>query len=107
MSSEARVVLMTAPDMETAEDIVGQLVEARLIACGNIVPGLVSIYRWEGDVQRGHEVLVVMKTTADRVESLLPRASELHPYEVPELLVLTVEAGHAAYMAWVAECVAK
>jgi periplasmic divalent cation tolerance protein len=96
-----RVVLMTSPDAATAERVVTALVEERLAACGNIVPAVTSIFRWEGDVQRETEVLVVMKTTAAQAPALLKRAQELHPYEVPELLSLQVDAGCEPYIAWV------
>jgi len=101
--STTRVVLMTAPDREVAERIVRTLVEERLVACGNIVPGVTSIYRWQGAIACDSEVLVVLKTSADRVPTLLGRASELHPYEVPELLVLSVESGYLPYLEWVRE----
>lgn len=96
-----RVLLMTAPDVATAERVVRAVVEERLAACGNIVPGVTSIFRWEGDVQRETEVLVVLKTTAAQAEALMTRARELHPYDVPELLSLRVDAGHKPYIAWV------
>jgi periplasmic divalent cation tolerance protein len=102
-----QLVLMTAPDAETAERIVRTLVEERLIACGNIMVGVDSIYRWQGVVERGAEVLVMMKSTAARIPQLLERGAELHPYEVPELLVFPVGAGYAPYLAWVRECIAS
>ena len=94
-------ILMTAPDAGEGERIVGQLLEEGLIACGNIVPGVVSLYRWEGEVRRDHEVLIVMKSVTSAVASLLERASELHPYEVPELLVQPVVGGSDRYLEWV------
>lgn len=97
----AVIVLVTSPVSE-AERIVGTLVEERLTACGNIVPGVVSIYRWEDAVQREEEALIVFKTTRSAVPAFLARLDELHPYEVPEALVLPVEAGLAPYLAWVA-----
>jgi periplasmic divalent cation tolerance protein len=100
---ELRVVLMTAPDAEVAERVVRELVEERIIACGNIVPGITSIYRWEGAVQRGEEVLVIMKARAAEAPRLLERVSMLHPYNVPEVLLLPISAGHAPYLRWVAE----
>ena len=98
-----RVVLMTAPDREVAERIVRTLVEERLVACGNLVPGITSIYRWQGAIECDTEVLTILKTSADRVSALVARASELHPYEVPELLVLPVEGGYLPYLEWVRE----
>ena len=96
-----RVVLMTAPDLHTAEALAGNLVAARLAACASILPGVTSVFWWEGEVQRSSEVLVVMKTPADRVDALISHAAELHPYDVPELLALPVENGLSAYLAWV------
>lgn len=99
--SEARVALVTAPDMAVAEQIVRTLVDERLVACGNILPGVVSIFRWEGRIQRDGEVLIVLKTAASRVAALQERVSILHPYDVPEVLVLPVESGHGPYVDWV------
>lgn len=96
---------MTAPDTATAERIVRTLVEERVVACGNIVPELTSIYRWQGAIEVDREVLIVLKTTAEAVPRLLERAPALHPYEVPEVLVLRVDAGHGPYLAWMQESV--
>jgi periplasmic divalent cation tolerance protein len=98
----ARIVLVTAPDSATAERLAKAAVEERLAACGNVVPGLTSIYRWEGAVQRDAEVLLVLKTTARCTDALIRRVTELHPYEVPEALALEVEGGYAPYLAWIA-----
>jgi periplasmic divalent cation tolerance protein len=102
-STQVRVVLMTAPDPDTATRITRSLVEERLVACGNVVPGLTSIYRWDGEVQEDPEVLVILKTDADSLPTLLRRAHELHPYEVPELLALPVTEGLPSYLEWVAD----
>lgn len=102
---ETRVALLTAPDLEVAERLVGALVEERVIACGNIIPALISIYRWQGAVERSGEVMIIVKTTAAEVPRLLERVPELHPYEVPEVLVLPVEAGYGPYLSWVGESV--
>ena len=96
----ARIALMTAPSVEVAERVVRALVEEGVVACGNIVPGLTSIYRWRGVVERESEVLVIFKTVESAVPRLLERAPALHPYEVPEVLVLAVESGHAPYLDW-------
>ena len=100
-STEVRVVLTTTASIEVAEGIAGALVEERLAACATMVPGVVSLYRWEGALRREGEVLVVLKTTGERVESLRSRLVELHPYDVPEVLALGVQAGHEPYLAWV------
>lgn len=94
-------VLMTAPGAGAAEEVVGRLVEERLVACGNILPGAVSIYRWEGEVHRDDESVVILKTTRQLLSRMLARAEELHPYDVPELLVHEVADGAGAYLDWV------
>lgn len=99
--TDTMVVFCTAPDAETAARIARTLVEERVAACGNIVPGLRSIYRWEGKVCDEAEVLLVLKTPRDAVERLRSRIVELHPYTCPEVLALPVEAGHGPYLQWV------
>ncbi len=99
--TDALVVLVTTPSAERAAELARALVEERLAACGNVVPGLRSIYRWEGKVQDEAEALLVLKTTRARFEALRERVLALHPYEVPEVLALRVEAGSALYLAWI------
>ena len=92
---------MTAPGAGAAEEVVRSLLDERLVACGNIVPGAVSLYRWEGAVHRDEEVVVILKTLRRLVPRVLERARERHPYEVPELLVQEVTDGNPAYLEWV------
>jgi periplasmic divalent cation tolerance protein len=96
------VVLVTAPSVEGAARIARALVVERLAACGNVVPGVRSFFRWEGKVRSEPEVLLVLKTTRDRFQELRARVLSLHPYQVPEIVALPVEAGHAAYLDWIA-----
>lgn len=97
-------MLTTAPDAEAAHGIARTLVEERLVACVNVLPaGMRSVYRWQGRVHDEAEVLLLCKTTRARFFHLERRLPEIHPFEVPELLALPVEAGLAAYCAWVAE----
>lgn len=103
--SDIRVLLMTAPTAQAAGTIVDMLVGERLIACGNITTSMSSIYRWQGNIERAEEVLVIMKTTAALLERVTRRIGELHPYELPEVLALDVVGGSAAYNAWVRESV--
>jgi len=98
---EARIVLVTAPSPAVGADLCRALVEERLAACGNVVPGIRSIYRWQGEVTDEAEVLLVLKTVRGRVPELIARTRELHPYEVPEIVVLDVETGHVPYLEWV------
>ena len=104
--TDALVVLVTTPSPERAAEIARALVEERLAACGNVVPGLRSIYRWEGKVQDDAEALLVLKTTRARFEALRDRVLALHPYEVAEVIALPVEAGSAPYLAWLGAQVA-
>ncbi|RMH14840.1 MAG: divalent-cation tolerance protein CutA [Gemmatimonadetes bacterium] len=96
-----RLVLVTTPDRETAESLARTLVEERLAACGNVVPGLRSIFRWEGEVQAEDEALLLLKTRVEHVERVGRRVAELHPYDVPEVVALPVCAGLGAYLDWV------
>ena len=95
------LALSTAPDARQAERIARALVEERLIACANLVPGLVSVYRWEGAVQAEPEVMLVMKTRRALVPRLKERLPELHSYQVPELVVAPLVDGLAPYCRWV------
>jgi periplasmic divalent cation tolerance protein len=98
---DALVVLVTAPSPEKAAEIARALVGERLAACGNVVPAIRSIYRWEGKVHDDAEALLVLKTTRGRFEALRDRVLALHPYDVPEVVALPVEAGSAAYLDWI------
>lgn len=104
--TDALVVLVTVPGPDAAAGLARALVEERLAACGNVVPGLRSIYRWEGQVHDEAECLLVLKTTRARFEALREAVLRLHPYQVPEVLALPVEAGSAAYLAWLSAQVA-
>ncbi|MCC7071099.1 MAG: divalent-cation tolerance protein CutA [Deltaproteobacteria bacterium] len=99
--SAVRVVLITVPSMETARTLARTLVEERLAACVNIVPGLTSIYRFEGAIHEDAELLLVVKTVPHRLTALFARVAELHPYKVPECLALPVESGLPRYLEWV------
>ncbi len=103
--TDALVVLCTAPTAEVAAGLARALVEARLAACGNVVPGLRSIYRWQGRVEDEPEVLLVLKTTRDRFPALRDEILRRHPYQVPEVLALPVEAAAGAYLEWLAAAV--
>ena len=92
---------VTAPDAEVGTRIARALVEERLAACVNLVPGVRSLYRWEGAVQEDAEVLLMVKTREERVDALAARVRELHPYDLPEVLALPASGGSADYLAWV------
>jgi periplasmic divalent cation tolerance protein len=98
--SEARVVLCTVPDEATAERIARTLLDELLVACVNIVPGLRSLYRWQGKIEDERELLLVIKTQASRYPELERRLQELHPYEVCEVLAFEVAAAAPKYLSW-------
>ena len=99
-------LLTTTLDTEAAAArLAATLVEERLAACVNVLPPMVSVYRWQGSIERSPEHQIVIKTTTDRLDALEARLRQLHPYEVPELLVLDVARGGAAYLAWVRDSV--
>ena len=96
------VVYVTAPEDEAA-DLAKTLVEERLVACVNIVPGLRSIYWWQGRVEDEPEVLCIMKTRSTLFEPLRDRVRELHSYEVEEIIALPILAGNLPYLDWIKE----
>jgi periplasmic divalent cation tolerance protein len=100
---ETAIVLTTWPVEQDPGAMAVALVEERLAACVNLLPPMESVYRWQGTVERAAERQVVIKTTRQAVERLLARLASLHPYEVPEMLVLPVSGGGEAYLRWIAE----
>ena len=94
-----RVVFCTAPP-DAAPHLVKTLVEERLIACGNVIPGVRSFYWWEGEVQDDEEAVLFMETAAERVDQMMARLRELHPYDVPKIVALEPDAVNAEYLAW-------
>ncbi len=106
MSSDPVLVLTTVPDRPTDGTAVGEtlarvLVEEALAACVNVLPPMQSVYRWKGVVESGNERQLVIKTTADRVPALETRLAQLHPYELPEFLVVSIAGGSEAYLDWI------
>jgi periplasmic divalent cation tolerance protein len=99
--SGALLALSTVGSEADGERIARALVERRLAACVNVVPGLRSVYRWRGAVENETEVLLLIKTREERFAALREALVELHPYELPELVALPVVAGHAPYLAWI------
>jgi periplasmic divalent cation tolerance protein len=102
MSNEPLLVLTTLASADEARAFVRALVDARLVACGTLLPGATSIYRWEGTITEEPEVVVLLKTDAGRWDALAAAVQQRHPYQVPELLALPVARGLPAYLSWLA-----
>jgi len=103
--TDKRIVLTTASSEEEAAKIAHQLVERRLAACVNIVPRVESIYRWQGKVESAEEWLLIVKTTAERFPAVRDAIRELHSYELPECIALTVDDGSLPYLNWLGDSV--
>lgn len=106
MDETALVVLTTLATDAEARALVTALLAARLVACGTLLPGARSIYRWKGSVTEEDEVVVLLKTDASKWEALCAAVRERHPYEMPELLALPVARGLERYLSWLASEVA-
>jgi periplasmic divalent cation tolerance protein len=103
--TDKRIVLTTAASEEEAVKIARHLVERRTAACVNIVPQVTSIYRWQENVEETREWLLIVKTTAAAFGQVRDAIAELHSYDVPECICLTIEDGSPAYLEWIAESV--
>lgn len=101
MTDIAQLLLSTVPDRETGERIAAALVTERLAACVNILPAVTSIYEWQGEVQRDAEYLLLIKTRKSLYPQLESRLLALHPYELPELVAVSLEGGLAGYLQWI------
>jgi len=99
----ALVCYCSCPDPATADRIANALVDERLAACVNVLPGVRSVYRWRDAVEHADEVLLVIKTTVDRLDALSARVTSLHPAELPELIAVEVVGGLPDYLSWVAD----
>ena len=97
---DAQLIITTFPDAEVAARIARALVSEGLAACVNLVPGARSIYRWQGAVEESAELIGLVKTTFEATPRLIARLVELHPYDMPEAIVLEISSGHPPYLAW-------
>jgi periplasmic divalent cation tolerance protein len=102
-TAETLLALSTFPDEETARGIVRQLVESNLVACGNIIPQVESIYRWQGKVESSREAIAFFKLPSARYQAFEQRLRALHPYDLPEIICVNVSHGLPEYLRWVAE----
>ena len=102
-ASRLLVVLMTAPDRDQASRIAEMLVNSRLAACVQVLPEIQSVYRWKGEVERNTETLLFAKTTSDKFDELDRAVREIHSYDTPEIVALSVNAASAPYLKWLLE----
>jgi periplasmic divalent cation tolerance protein len=100
---EPILLLSTCANPQEAQRIAAALINDRLAACVNIIPGITSVYRWQGTVEQSSEILLLMKTTEERHKELEKRLKELHSYEVPEVVKLSISGGSAEYLTWLVE----
>ncbi len=101
------VVLVTAPDLKVARRLARAALKSRLIACANLLPKIESHYWWRGKLERGAEVLLILKTVHSRLPALEKLVTTLHPYDTPEFLVLPLSAGSARYLKWIGDSVSE
>jgi periplasmic divalent cation tolerance protein len=94
------MAMTTTPSVDAGRKLVRELVEKRLIACGTVIPGGTSIYRWKDAIEETPEAVVFMKTRVERWEGLKEAFPKLHPYEVPELILVPIAGGHKPYLDW-------
>ena len=101
MTEEHCIVLCMVPDAATGEQLAQRLVEERLAACVNMLPAITSIYRWQGNIQKDAECLLIIKSRRDRFATLCETVRELHPYELPEIIAVPLIDGLPAYLSWI------
>ncbi|MGB8665451.1 MAG: divalent cation tolerance protein CutA [Serratia inhibens] len=98
---EAVVILCTAPDEATAQDLAARVLGEKLAACATLLPGVTSLYYWEGKLEQEYEVQIMFKSDRRHQDALLDTLKQHHPYQTPELLVLPVMAGDKDYLLWI------
>jgi periplasmic divalent cation tolerance protein len=101
MPQDHLLVLCTCPDLDTAQRLAEGLVDRQLAACVNIIPGLTSVYRWQGQRESAAELLLLIKTRRERYAELQAAITSLHPYELPEVIAVPIERGLPGYLGWI------
>ena len=101
----ALAVLCTCPSSSVAEQVANELVDNQIAACVNIIPGVKSVYRWQGKIAQDEEIMLVIKTTGRRFEAVRECIRRVHPYELPEVIGVSIEQGDEAYLKWIEESV--
>lgn len=98
------LIYCTCPDMETAERIAGHLITEKLAACVNILPGVHSVYAWQGQIEAAREHLLLIKSPQARYDAIEAAIKTLHPYQLPEIIAVAIERGSAEYLNWIDSC---
>jgi periplasmic divalent cation tolerance protein len=104
MPTQYQIILCTCPDQDTAEKLARMLVSDRLAACVNILPGLSSIYRWQGQIASAQEYLLLIKANTINYQAIETSIKIHHPYELPEIIAVPVENGLPEYLHWIDSC---
>lgn len=102
-----QILLCTCPDKDTAEKIAQRLVMDQLAACVNILPGILSVYTWQGQVESAQEHLLLVKSRKDRYQALEKTIRDNHPYEIPEIIAIPIETGLPEYLHWIDSCLSS
>lgn len=98
------LILCTCPDQKTAEAIARQLITDKLAACVNILPGLTSVYEWQGEIETAQEHLLLIKSHQDRFAAIEAAIKNAHPYQLPEIIAVAIERGSSEYLKWIDSC---
>lgn len=106
-AQKSSLALVTVPDAKTARRLVKAALDEKLVACGNIIPGLESHYWWKGKMERAREVLILFKTRTSRLKKLEKLVRDQHPYETPEFITLKLDSGSRSYLRWLRESAGK
>lgn len=100
LSEQAFIGYITAPSMNVAQSLARSLLESQSVACVNLIPGVESMYRWDGKIQCDREVLLMVKTTGQGRQRVIDMVRDEHPYDVPECIFSQISAGHQPYLSW-------
>lgn len=99
-----QIILSTCPDMQSARHIADHLVQDKLVACVNILPGLTSVYPWKGEIESAQEHMLIMKTQQKNYDQIEALICQKHPYELPEIIAVPVDRGFSEYLQWIDTC---
>lgn len=100
-----QVIFVTVPNKKEAEKIAGSLLKHRLAACVNIIPGITSVYRWKGGIEKSKELLLVIKTSKNKTDNLIKLVKKEHPYDIPEIISLPITKGNKDYLRWISDSI--